>query len=174
MSLRCGVKSLCHPAEQHELDGHLEGKGRQVSHEEVKRLWKGDFCAGWPIPANASWCLACRGCTFSRFQTCVVSTELTHTRENHLAGSCVSSLPSADAGSSLHSPSLPPGTAYQPGNYVLHRLWLVGFSSKTSTGPDPSPCHRLTPCCSPWGEEEAGEKTCLFCEDLVARELSEV
>lgn len=62
---------------QHKLDRHLEGKGRQISHENVQRLWKGDFCTGWPIPAKASWCLDFSCCVFSRFHIRVAATELT-------------------------------------------------------------------------------------------------
>lgn len=62
---------------QHKLDRHLEGKGRQISHENIQRLWKGDFCTGWPIPAKASWCLDFSCCVFSRFHIRVAATELT-------------------------------------------------------------------------------------------------
>ena len=86
------------------------------------------FGAGWPVPANASWCLYFPGCTYSGFHTCVVATELTR-----IPGKTFS----------LAAMSLPclllvltfPAAWHrvQLGNYLLLWPWLRAFSSPAPT-----------------------------------------
>lgn len=88
------------------------------------------FGDGWPVPANASWCLDFPGCTYSGFHTCVVATELT----------CIPGKTFSLAAMSLPCLLLVltfPAAWHrvQLGNYLLLWPWLQAFSSPAPRPP---------------------------------------